>query len=106
MKDRQSGRDGARRRGNRTWRGWKDMEGMEGSEGIKRTEGVDGTGGIDGTEGTGGINGMDRDGKMTFPMSNRIWVFTGGAHGAGGFSENRGFRNMAGLFEEVVRWDM
>lgn len=82
------------------------MEGMEGSEGIKRTEGVDGTGGIDGTEGIGGINGMDRDGKMTFPMSNRIWVFTGGAHGAGGFSENRGFRNMAGLFEEVVRWDM
>ena len=44
--------------------------------------------------------------RMTFPMSNRIWVFTGGAHGAGGFSENRGFRNMAGLFEEVVRWDM
>ena len=54
-----------------------------------------------------GMGGIDRMGRrMTFPMSNRIWVFTGGAHGAGGFSENRGFRNMAGLFEEVVRWDM
>ena len=47
-----------------------------------------------------GMGGIDRMGRrMTFPMSNRIWVFTGGAHGAGGFSENRGFRNMAGLFE-------
>lgn len=49
---------------------------------------------------------MEKCGEMTFPMSGRIWVFTGGSHGAGGFSENRGFRNTAGLFEEVVRWDM
>lgn len=39
-------------------------------------------------------------------MMGKVWVFTGGAHGAGGFSENRGFRNCAGLFEEVIRWDM
>lgn len=44
--------------------------------------------------------------KMTFPMLNEIWVFTGGSHAAGGFAENRGFRNSAGLFEEVIRWDM
>lgn len=45
-------------------------------------------------------------GKMIFPMEGRVWVFTGGAHGAGGFEENRGFRNSAGLFEEVIRWDI
>ncbi len=38
--------------------------------------------------------------------ARKVWIFTGGAHGAGGFSENKGFRNSAGLFEEVIRWDM
>lgn len=39
-------------------------------------------------------------------MEGKIWVFTGGVHAAGGFAENKGFRNSAGLFEEVIRWDM
>ncbi len=52
------------------------------------------------------MEGLDNCEKMTFPMSDRIWVFTGGTHGTGGFSENKGFRTAAGLFEEVVRWDM
>lgn len=39
-------------------------------------------------------------------MTGKVWVFTGGAHAAGGFSEYKGFRNSAGLFEEVIRWDM
>lgn len=44
--------------------------------------------------------------KLTCPMSGKIWVFTGGEYAAGGFAQNRGFRNSAGLFEEVIRWDM
>lgn len=36
----------------------------------------------------------------------KTWVFTGGEFAAGGFAQNQGFRNSAGLFEEVVRWDM
>lgn len=49
---------------------------------------------------------MSEGRKLNFPLSGRVWVFTGGAHAAGGFAENRSFRNSAGLFEEVVRWDM
>lgn len=44
--------------------------------------------------------------QLAFPMLGKTWVFTGGAHAAGGFAENKGFRNTAGLFEEAIRWNM
>ncbi len=36
----------------------------------------------------------------------KTWVFTGGELAAGGFDRNGAFRSSAGLFEEVIRWDM
>jgi len=48
---------------------------------------------------------MEEFGKCLNSM-RKVWIFTGGAHGAGGFEENKGFRSSTGLFEEVVRWDM
>ena len=38
--------------------------------------------------------------------TGKTWIFTGGAKAAGSFAEDGCFRNCAGLFEEVVRWDM
>lgn len=49
---------------------------------------------------------MEQFRQLTFPMLGKIWVFTGGSHAAGGFAENKGFRNTAGLFEEAIRWNM
>lgn len=49
---------------------------------------------------------MEHFRQLAFPMLGKIWVFTGGAHAAGGFAENKGFRNAAGLFEEAIRWNM
>lgn len=49
---------------------------------------------------------MEHFRQLTFPMLGKTWVFTGGAHAAGGFAENMGFRNTAGLFEEAIRWNM
>lgn len=49
---------------------------------------------------------MQISGQLNCPMSGKKWIFTGGGHAAGGFTQNQGFRNTAGLFEEVIRWNM
>lgn len=38
--------------------------------------------------------------------TGKTWVFTGGAKAAGSYAEEGCFRNCAGLFEEVIRWNM
>lgn len=38
--------------------------------------------------------------------TGKTWIFTGGAKAAGSFAEDGCFRNCAGLFEEVIRWNM
>ena len=43
---------------------------------------------------------------MFLKEKGKSWVFTGGSAAAGRFAENEGRRGCAGLFEEVIRWDM
>lgn len=38
--------------------------------------------------------------------TGKTWIFTGGAKAAGSFAQDSCFRNCAGLFEEVIRWNM
>ena len=44
--------------------------------------------------------------NMFTPDTGKRWVFTGGGAAAGSFAEDGCLRNCAGLFEEVVRWEM
>ncbi len=43
---------------------------------------------------------------MFLKEKGKSWEFTGGSAAAGRFAENEGRRGCAGLFEEVIRWDM
>lgn len=49
---------------------------------------------------------MKQPEELTCPMSGKIWIFTGGGHAVMDSDPYRSFRYSAGLFEEVIRWNM